>query len=106
MRRARPTFEADDGTEAAIQANLQRRRNRAAVIAASPQAETPLPLGSEAPPSLQLLRELDQPIDEVLLTYFYRGQALLVSISRADLDGLARQRQWGPLAPSDQNFVV
>src|SRR5260221_12986 len=51
---------------------------------------------------LKLVRELDQPATEVLLTCFDGSQTLLVSISRTDLTDFAKQ----PLAPSDQNFLV
>jgi hypothetical protein len=55
---------------------------------------------------LQLVREMDQPPDEVLLTCLDGAQTILVSIPRLVLDDFARQRGWGPLAPSDQNFLV
>lgn len=50
----------------------------------------------------ELVRELDQPAHEVLLTWLDRGQAFLVSISRSELTAFAKQ----PLSPSDQNFLV
>jgi class 3 adenylate cyclase len=50
----------------------------------------------------ELLRELDQPAHEVLLTWFDRGQAFLVSVSRSDLTDFVKHA----LAPSDQNFLV
>jgi hypothetical protein len=55
---------------------------------------------------LQLVREMDQLPDEVLLTCFDGAQTILVSIPRLFLDDFARLRGWGPLAPSDQNFLV
>ena len=51
---------------------------------------------------LALVRELDQPATEVLLTYVDGSQTLLVSISRMDLTDFVKQ----PLLPSDQNFLV
>src|SRR6202035_4529815 len=51
---------------------------------------------------LALVRDLDQPATEVLLTCFDGSQTLLVSISRTDLTDFAKQQ----LLPSDQNFLV
>ena len=55
---------------------------------------------------LQLVRGVDQPRDEVLLTCFDGAQTILVSIPRLALDEFVQQREWGPLAPSDQDFLV
>jgi hypothetical protein len=55
---------------------------------------------------LELVPEPSQPQDEVHLTCFDGAQTFFVSISRTDLDDYARQRGWGPLAPSDQYRLV
>ena len=54
----------------------------------------------------QLVQGVNQPRDEVLLTCFDGAQTILVSIPRLALDDFVRQRGWGPLAPSDQDFLV
>lgn len=51
---------------------------------------------------LALVRELDQPADEVHLTYVTGSQTLLVSIRRDILSDLLPH----PVLPSDENYVV
>ena len=47
-----------------------------------------------------------RPGEGRFLTCFDGAQTFLVSVPRLVLDDYARQRGWGPLAPSDQNFVI
>src|SRR5580700_11025766 len=55
---------------------------------------------------LELVREADQPADEVLLTCFDGAQTMLVSISRADLQDWARQNRWLALSPTEETSLV
>ena len=55
---------------------------------------------------LQLLPERDQPGDAVWLHGSDGSQTILISISRTDLADFVKQRGWGPLAPTDENYIV
>ena len=52
---------------------------------------------------LELAPVRDQPADEVRLICFDGDQAVLVSLSRALLSDVVREREWGPI---DHNFLV
>jgi hypothetical protein len=48
----------------------------------------------------------DQSPTDVLVDFRGDARPYLIRVSRADLDDFCQEQGWGPLAPSDQNFLV